>query len=260
MLVDSDWVTVITALAVHQVFRKIDTLCDITGTHPGPDPPSCITSYLDLAAIDNGPATPVNAGVDKLVRSADTDGYATTFIVAPSIIYGHPSGPLFEGPAPIAAPLTGVVRIFAHVAAGKGRPGIIGKGANAWGYVHMEDDTNAYYRLFDAALFGTTLVSHGREGYFFVKGSEHTTHEVVRALGEALVELGVTRGEEPAALAVDEQVKYFEFFAEWLFANTRCKAERLRKEVGWVRNHTTHEEFTRDIKADAGVAAKALKA
>ena len=98
-----------------------------------------VISDLDLAAIENAPEAPINAHVDKLVHSADEDGYATTFVVAPSIIYGQPQGPLFEGAEPLAEPLTAIVRLFAEVAAGRGRPGVIGKGANAWGHVHIED-------------------------------------------------------------------------------------------------------------------------
>ena len=98
-----------------------------------------VTSDFDLATIENLPVTPINSRVDKLVHSADEDGYATTFVIAPSIIYGLPKGPLFEGAEPLATPVTPIVRLFAEAAAGKGRPGIIGRGANAWAHVHVED-------------------------------------------------------------------------------------------------------------------------
>ncbi|EJF58970.1 NAD(P)-binding protein [Dichomitus squalens LYAD-421 SS1] len=221
-----------------------------------------VTSDYDLDTIDKLPKTIINSRVDKLLVEADADGYTTTFIIAPAIIYGRPRGPLFDGPAPISALVTGVVTRWAAAAARKGRPGIIGKGANAWGYVHIDDNADAYYRLFDAALFGSAQVSHGREGYFWIEATEHTAYEVHKVIGEALVALGVIGEAEPAALTADEQVKFYgsEEYAAFFAANTRSKGDRLRKELGWAPKHTAQEEFIKDIKEDTEVAAKALKA
>ena len=63
---------------------------------------STITSDLDIAAIDRLPLSAFHHNVNVLVASADEEGYVTTYIIAPGFIYGHPTGPLFDGPEPIA--------------------------------------------------------------------------------------------------------------------------------------------------------------
>ena len=74
--------------------------------------------------------------------------------------------------------------------------------------------------------------------------------------------LGVISEAEPDTLTVEEQIKYLrsEFFAGVIFANVRATADRLRKEVGWVPKYTGHDDFIKDLKEDAKVAAKTLKA
>ncbi|TBU33512.1 NAD(P)-binding protein [Dichomitus squalens] len=221
---------------------------------------SSITSDLDVAAIEKIPSTAFHHEVDLLVNSADIEGYATTYIVVPGIIYGRPKGPLFDGAKPIAHTQTIIVPKYVEVITRRGRPGIVGKGANIWPYVHIDDNADVYVRVLDAALYDPARISHGREGYFFIESSEHSAYEAIKLIGEALVELGVITDAEPDVFTAEERTKYFgsEAIVSVFFANARCTADRIRKELGWAPKHT--EDFVQRIKEDVEVALKQLKA
>ena len=122
-------------------------------------------------------------------------------------------------------------------------------------------DADAYFRLFDAAIFNPERVSHGREGYFFVESSEYSGLEIIRTVGEALVEFGLITEAEPDVFTAEERTKYFgnENFVTILFSNARCTADRIRKELGWVPKHTK-DDFKEDIKGHVEVTVEKLKA
>nr|VWP01140.1 G protein beta subunit (G protein beta subunit 1) [Ganoderma boninense] len=205
-----------------------------------------ITSDLDLTALASLPPSALHHSVDLLVNGADTDGYATTYIMLPGIVWGRPTGPLFDGPAPISRgnmlQLTWIAAPYVQ----RGRPGVVGKAAGRWPNVHIDDNADAFFRLFDAALFDPARVSHGPEGYFFAVGGEHGTDELVRAAGEALAGLGLVSEATPDVFTAEERAKYF-------------GSDTLRKEVGWAPKHTT-DEFIKSIGEEVEDFAKTLKA
>ncbi len=110
---------------------------DSRGEHTSPT----ITSNLDLAAIERLPASALHHSVDLLVNAADSDGYATTYILLPGIIYGRPTGPLFDGPAPIARGTMSQIPWLAgpFVQRGRAAVNVVGKGAGRWPNVHVDD-------------------------------------------------------------------------------------------------------------------------
>ncbi|KAM5537192.1 hypothetical protein V8D89_009125 [Ganoderma adspersum] len=230
---------------------------DSRGEHISPT----ITSDFDLAALERLPASALHHSVDLLVNAADTDGYATTYIVLPGIIYGRPTGPLFDGPAPIARGTMSQIPWLAGPFVKRGRPAVVGKGAGRWPNVHVDDNADAFSRLFDAALFDPAKVSHGREGYFFVEGGEHGADEITRAISGALVGLGLVSEAEPDVFTAEERVKYFgsDVFAFLLFSNARCTADRIRKELGWEPKHMTGE-FIGSLQKEVEDFVKTLKA
>ena len=96
-----------------------------------------VTSDLDIAALDAIPPTAIHHAVDLLAVAADTEGYARTYIVAPGIIYGLPHGPLFD--AGVAKRNMNQISYFASAFLARGRAGILGKGADIWADVHIDD-------------------------------------------------------------------------------------------------------------------------
>lgn len=62
--------------------------------------------------------------------------------------------------------------------------------------------------LFNSVRKSTGEVGHGREGYFFTENGEYTAHDLHRAIGDALFQLGVIKDPEPTAMTDEELIKY----------------------------------------------------
>ena len=73
------------------------------------------------------------------MNAADTDGYATTYVVLPGIVWGRPTGPLYDGPAPISRGIMMQIPLVAGAYVQRGRPGVVGKNAGRWPNVHIDD-------------------------------------------------------------------------------------------------------------------------
>ena len=102
-----------------------------------------ITSDLDLAALEALPPSAPHHVVDLLTISADTDGYARTYLVFPGVIYGLGHGPLYD--AGISNRHSISVPWFGRAFLKRGRAGVVGKGACIWPNVHIDD--SEYLRL-----------------------------------------------------------------------------------------------------------------
>ncbi|KAI0682657.1 hypothetical protein C8T65DRAFT_596423, partial [Cerioporus squamosus] len=205
---------------------------------------SNIWSDLDVAALDALPPTAPHHAADLLVVRADEDGYARTYIVVPGYVYGTPSGPLYD--AGIAKKTTILLPWLADVFARRGRAGVLGGGKNAWANVHVHDNADAYYRLFSKIVEDPSSLGHGRAGYYFTENGECTLYDMCRAVGEALVAAGVATEAEPDTLSPEECDTYFGRFGDFevvslFFANVRCRADRARRDLGWVPTHTPDE-------------------
>ena len=66
-----------------------------------------------------------------------------------------------------------------------------------------------YIVLYDS-IFANPSTGHVREGFYFGENGEHNLYEVGKAIGEALVALGITDNPEPTTLTKEEVDKYFQ--------------------------------------------------
>ena len=99
-----------------------------------------------------------------------------------------------------------------------------------------------YIVLYDALVADPEKVGHGWEGIFYGENGEHSWYQISKAIGEAMVALGLTTDPEPTPFAVEEYVKYFgsEKAGWYSGTNSRCRANRGRS-IGWKPKHTTEE-------------------
>ncbi len=100
-----------------------------------------------------------------------------------------------------------------------------------------------YYLLFDAVLADPTKLGHGREGYYFVAADECKVYDIIKGIGEALVDLGRADNAEPTELTPEERVQIFgsEYIVSLLFSNARCSADRGRQSLGWKPKYGTKD-------------------
>lgn len=65
-----------------------------------------------------------------------------------------------------------------------------------------------YIVLFDYIRLNPSS-GHGREGYYFGENGEHLLYDVSKAIGRALVNLGVSESDEPTTFTKEELGKYY---------------------------------------------------
>ena len=66
-----------------------------------------------------------------------------------------------------------------------------------------------YVTLLDALLENPDRVGHGWEGIYYGENGHISWYDICKALGQALVELGVTDDPEPTPFTDEELVKYW---------------------------------------------------
>ena len=66
-----------------------------------------------------------------------------------------------------------------------------------------------YSVLYDSITKNPEKTGHGREGFYFGASGEHSMYDAGKAVGEALVDLGITQSPEPTTFKKEELDKYF---------------------------------------------------
>ncbi|OCH93024.1 NAD(P)-binding protein [Obba rivulosa] len=210
-----------------------------------------IYSDMNVAQIESLPPTALHRNVDLEIVSADQQGYGRAYIILPSTIYGLAKGPLVE--AGISNPHSMQIPYIVKASIDRKQAGMVGAGKPIWPNVHIDDVADLYIVLFDAIMTRPDAVAHGREGYYFAENGEHTWYDISKAVGRALVELGVSETDEPTTLSREELIKYFgsEAMGNYGGTNSRCRADRGRS-IGWKPKYTTADMLA-SIKSEVEI-------
>ncbi|KAF8656882.1 hypothetical protein AX16_002427 [Volvariella volvacea WC 439] len=208
---------------------------ELTDSAGGLYPYETVYDDADPDQIETLPPTQLHRNVDLEIVKADQEGYVRTYIVLPSTIYGIAKGKLvdlgIQNPHSLQIP--GLIRASLD----RGRAGMVGLGKNLWPNVNIEEVGELYYVLFNSILSNPTGTPHGREGYYFGESGEHSLYDIGKAIGQAMVGLGLTAEAEPTTFTKAELDKYFGG-SDYLGSNSRCKASRARA-LGWKPKKTT---------------------
>ncbi|KAI0366135.1 NAD-P-binding protein [Pilatotrama ljubarskyi] len=212
-----------------------------------------VYSDLNIPLIESLSPNAVHRPADLLIIAGDEEGYVRSHIIAPAVIYGIASGPIFDAGIP-ANRHTVITQLLVRSALARGSVGILGKGVSRWGNVHIDDTADLYIRLLDALLSAPEKVSHGRNGWFFAANGEHSIRELHEAIAEALFSLGRINTKEAIPYTREDLDKYLwgDYITGLLFSNSRCKAERGRLELGWAPKYTT-DAFLELVKPEVEI-------
>ncbi|GBE86890.1 NAD(P)-binding protein [Sparassis latifolia] len=211
---------------------------ELTDNAKGLHTTDTIYNDLDAAQIETLPPTAFHRPVDLAIVRADAEGYVRTYIILPSTIYGIESNPLVD--AGISNPYSIQIPYLIRASLDRRQAGMVGRGVPFWPDVHIDDVADLYIVLYDAIVVSPEKVGHGREGYYFAESGEHTWVDISRAIGAALVKLGITTSAEPTTFTTEELIKYFgsEAAGNYSGSNSRCRANRGRA-LGWKPVHST---------------------
>ncbi|KAI0070526.1 NAD-P-binding protein [Panus rudis PR-1116 ss-1] len=200
------------------------------------------TIYDDSNAdqMNSLPPTALHRNVDLEVINADKDGYLHSYVILPSTIYGIAKNKLVD--AGVMNPHSIQIPIIIKASLDRKQAGVVGKGVAYWPDVHIDDVADLYIVLFDAITTNPEKVGHGYDGYYFGENGEHTWLDISQAIGQALVELGISKSPVPTTFTKEELIKYFgsEEDGNYSGTNSRARANHSRS-IGWKPKYTTKD-------------------
>ena len=203
--------------------------------------------YNDLSGIEELTTLPDEAfhrNVDKIVLETgiqhDANG-VKTIIVCPPTIYGKGRGPVSTRGRQTYE--------LAHLILTKQYIPIVGAGKSRWNNIHVFDLSLCFLLLAEAAAAGDINPEiWGAKGYIFTENGEHIWSDLARHIATQARKLGfVDKALEEGQLGKDEALEQAGFEAVSWGLNSRGKAERARKHLGWQPKEVSIEEEVSNI-------------
>ncbi|KAK7033075.1 hypothetical protein R3P38DRAFT_3313147 [Favolaschia claudopus] len=228
----------------------VHTVCVLSDSADGMHSSQPVYSDLDIPQLETLPPSQPHRDVDRALVEADSEGYVKTFIILPSTIYGFASGPLVE--AGLQNYRSQQIPRLVDVSLKRGQGGMVGKGKNVWGNVHIDDVANLYLRIFDLVAENSppSDFAHGRAGFYFAEHGEHTLYQVGEAIAKILSGMG--KGTSVPTTFTDEEIRLYFPNGTSLGSNSRCRAFRGIN-IGWKPAMNT-QDMLYSIKAEVEAA------
>ena len=186
--------------------------------------------YNDWDGIEEVTSLPdfaLHRNVDKVILAAGSeDSTVRTAIVCPPTIYGRGRGPVNQRSIQVPE--------LARSTFEKKHGIQVGAGKAYWTNVHVHDLSDVYLKLVEAAVAGGGGATWGKEGYYFAENGEHVWGDISKAVAEQAHKQGFIPSAEVKTLP-DAEIEEVTKFGTILWGtNSRCKAVRARKVLGWV--------------------------
>lgn len=186
----------------------------IVGTRAGGEPTDKV--YDESTPLQPSPARAARVALNQDILDAAENGVRTV-IVCPSLIYG-----IGHGVEPHSMQVPWLIKLARKHGIAKH----VGAGGNVWSNVHIDDLVTLYMLALDKAPAGA---------FYFAENGENSMREICQAISRMLGFGGNTQ-----SLTVDEAA------AEWgegaahdtMGSNSRVRAMRARKELGWAPKAT----------------------
>lgn len=116
----------------------------------------------------------------------------------------------------------------------KGFVPVVGQGKARWNNVHVADLAQVFLLLVQKAVAADVSDElWGPKGYILTENGEHVWTELAHAMAKEAANKGYIKDPKEADLSKDEALKQAGFEAVSWGLNSRAKAERARKYLGW---------------------------
>jgi len=120
---------------------------------------------------------------------------------------------------------------------------IVGKGKARWNNVHVHDLSDVYALLVDAAIAGNHSSDiWGAKGYILAENGEHMWSEYAEEMGQQAHKLGYIDAPKQQSLGKEAALKQAGFEAVSWGLNSRGKAERAKRALGWKPHRPSIQE------------------
>ena len=116
-------------------------------------------------------------------------------------------------------------------------------GKTRWTNIHVYDLSKCYLKLVEAASAGGSRATWGKAGYYFTENGEHVWGEMSDLVAREAHKQGLIPSAKVVSISSDEANKLTGHGAALWGANSRCRAIRARKVLGWtpVETDMVHE-------------------
>ncbi|PLB52556.1 NAD(P)-binding protein [Aspergillus steynii IBT 23096] len=199
--------------------------------------------YDDWDHVDELTSLPDHAPhrkVDKVVLAADPSKVRTA-IVAPAVIYGKGRGPDKKKSAPVSEPFLRPRRVF-----------VVGKGENIWHNIHVQDLTQLYLLLGEAAVNGGGSATWNAQGYYLAENGSYVNRKMLKLASSILYKKGLVSSPEPEEVTVEQSESILPWLKIMVGVDSQGIARRGRKLLGWSPTMPTFEdELEAALETDA---------
>ena len=110
----------------------------------------------------------------------------------------------------------------------------VGAGENIGPNVHINDLSDCYVKLVEAAVEGGGNATWGKEGYYFVENGEHVWGDISEAVAKAAHKQGLISSDEVISISEKEADDLAWWGSALWGANSRFRAIRAPKLLGWL--------------------------
>lgn len=180
-----------------------------------------------VSELTSLPDKAMHRNVDKIVlaTSATNPGAVKTAIVCPPTIYGRGRGPVNQRSMQLPAACQAVLK--------RGEGFVVGAGKNIWTQSHIEDLSEIYLFLGEAALSGGGKASWGEEGYYLTDNGPFAWGDVFREIAKVAYKKGFVASDSAESIPLSEVDEIHPRLKYMVGANSRGMAIRAKKVLGW---------------------------
>ncbi|KAJ5903451.1 hypothetical protein N7504_005834 [Penicillium tannophilum] len=218
------------------------------GTY-GIERPKEYNDWEGVSELINLPADAFHRNVDEIIIGAGKENPTSvrTAIVCPPTIYGQGRGPVNT------KSLQAYLLSAAVIKRGKGF--LVGKGENVWHQVHVQDLSNVYLALGDAAAEGGGKATWNDEGYYLAENGSFVWGDIQRAVAQSAFEQKYIQSPEVEVIDGEQTTEILSAGIYAWGSNSRGRSLRARKLFGWEPKQPKLIELIPEIVA---IEAKGL--
>lgn len=178
---------------------------------------------------DELPDAAIHRNVDKMILGSNqaSAGSIQSAIVCPPCIYGPGRGPDNKRSVQVYEMAKSTLK--------RSKGFVVGQGLNLWAEIHVQDLSEIFLALVTAALSPAgAKATWNKEGYYFAESGEFCWGNVGRKIGEIAFQKKLIN-HEGIDMVTKEQADEMRPFGGFVWGtNSRCKAIRARKLLGWT--------------------------
>jgi nucleoside-diphosphate-sugar epimerase len=190
----------------------------------GEDNPHQYNDWDGIGELTSLPDRALHRAVDKIILAAGSDTLKVA-IVCPPTIYGPGRGPDNQ---------KSMQAYQAAAAMMKNKQGfVVGNGKNVWHEIHVQDLTDLYVLLTEAAVNGGAPATWNDQGYYLAENGQFVWAEILKAIASDAHKKGLLPSAETTGIGIDHINDVLRRGAYMCGSTSRGTSLRAKKLLGW---------------------------